>query len=239
MSKSDFQKICDFNRAFNVPLHIYPQINIFNEDPKLVVYRLSLVSEEVKELEEAVEQKNFTEVIDALTDIRYVALGFFTALGLDADTLFSEKTIIGELYNTKIYGKPQYNIFENISLVKSLFKTIKLDLDNLTVATQTKDFELTKDALVWIEEHVLEFFVQLGISAHDSFTIVQDSNMSKLCKSENEAKETVAWYKENEKRYDSPTYKNDGDNWIVFNESTKKILKSIKYTPANFSSLLV
>ena len=64
--------------------------------------------------------------------------------------------------------------------------------------------------------------------------------MSKVCTTEDEARETVEWYKKNETRYDSPTYRLSYDNqrYVVYNQSTGKILKSIKYTPANFSEMV-
>ena len=63
--------------------------------------------------------------------------------------------------------------------------------------------------------------------------------MKKFCRTEEEAIETVKWYKENETRYDSPTYRKspDGIHWVVYNESNDKALKSINYLPANFSRL--
>ena len=79
-----------------------------------------------------------------------------------------------------------------------------------------------------------------GIDLDRSFNIVHESNMSKLCKTEDEAQKTVSNYERlwNEKTspYDSPDYRraDDGINWVVFNKSTGKILKSINYTPAKF-----
>ena len=53
--------------------------------------------------------------------------------------------------------------------------------------------------------------------------------MSKLCKTESEAQNTVQWYLENEKRYDSPNYRksDSGDYFVVYNKNTDKVLKSI------------
>ena len=44
----------------------------------------------------------------------------------------------------------------------------------------------------------------------------------------------------NESRYDSPSYRKsyDDKNWVIFNRSTGKILKSINYNPAKFDSML-
>jgi len=59
-----------------------------------------------------------------------------------------------------------------------------------------------------------------------------------------QAKQTVQWYKDNywEKKYpyDSPAYRiSDDKKWyIVFNESTGKILKSVNYNKVCFDNIL-
>lgn len=77
-----------------------------------------------------------------------------------------------------------------------------------------------------------------GIDLDASYTIVHNSNMSKICSSEEEAQKTVEWYTNNDNRYDSPTYKKNDYGYVVYNENTGKTLKNINYTPANFDSLL-
>ena len=77
-----------------------------------------------------------------------------------------------------------------------------------------------------------------GVDLDASYTIVHNSNMSKICSSEEEAHKTVKWYQDNDKRYDSPTYKQNEYGYVVYNESSGKTLKNINYTPANFDSLL-
>merc|ERR1711981_1315894 len=75
---------------------------------------------------------------------------------------------------------------------------------------------------------------------------IHKSNMTKLCKTEAEAKETVQWYKDNltgpegKYPYDTPAYRlsPDGRYYVVFNESTGKILKSINYSVVKFDSIL-
>lgn len=159
MSKTNFQKVVDFNRQFGAKMYDTIQKNIFDGDPDLVKARLDLILEEVNELKNAIQEKDIKEVIDALSDICYVAYGMAASFGIDLDKFFD---------------------------------------------------------------------------------IVHNSNMSKLCNSEEEAIRTVEWYKGNEKRYDSPTYRisDDGKYWIVFNESSGKILKNINYIPVNFDKML-
>lgn len=85
---SNFEKVLEFNKAFGVTTNKTCQLDIFDKDQKLVDYRLSLIDEEVAELHEAIKNKDFKEIIDAIADIMYVTLGAATAFGFDADTAF-------------------------------------------------------------------------------------------------------------------------------------------------------
>ena len=160
---SNFEKVRQFNKSFGVKIYNNPQQNITKDDPALTKLRLDLILEETKELQEAIENHDFVEVVDALADILYVVYGAGTSFGIDLDR---------------------------------------------------------------------------------AFDIVHRSNMTKLCETEEIAQETVesyrAKYEAGTSPYDSPTYRlsDDGVNWVVYNESTGKVLKSIHYTPANFSELL-
>lgn len=87
-SMSNFQKVQEFNRLFGAKTHSTLQTNVFKEDPKLVDFRLSLITEEVKELQDAIKDNDIVEVRDALSDILYVVYGMQDALGIDGDADF-------------------------------------------------------------------------------------------------------------------------------------------------------
>jgi predicted HAD superfamily Cof-like phosphohydrolase len=88
MSKSNFQKVIEFNKAFGISTNTDVQYNIFDKDPKLVEYRLDLINEEVQEFKDAIDTKNMTEILDSIGDIMYVVLGAATCFGFDADKVF-------------------------------------------------------------------------------------------------------------------------------------------------------
>ena len=160
MSLTNFQKVLEFNKAFGVKTNTEIQFDIFDKNPKLVEYRLSLIAEEFEEFQQAIKDKNMTEILDSISDILYVVYGAATAFGFNAD---------------------------------------------------------------------------------DAFDLVQKSNMSKLCETEEDAIETVRRYKEEvPQRYDSPAYKlaDDNKHFVVYNQSTMKILKNYKYKPVDFTELL-
>ena len=75
---------------------------------KITDLRLSLIEEELVELKEAIENKNLTEVADALTDILYVTYGAGHAFGINLDECFDEvqKSNMSKL---GIDGKPIFN----------------------------------------------------------------------------------------------------------------------------------
>ena len=75
---------------------------------KITDLRLSLIEEELVELKEAIENKNLTEVADALTDILYVTYGAGHAFGINLDECFDEvqKSNMSKL---GVDGKPIFN----------------------------------------------------------------------------------------------------------------------------------
>ena len=160
---TNFENVVDFNLNFGVLQNstLKHKPNIFDEDPKQVEFCLSLIREEMKELEQAVKDKDYVETVDALADILYVVYGMGARIGINLD---------------------------------------------------------------------------------QAFEMVHQNNISKLCKSEQEAIDSVNFYIQNKEKlgYDSPSYRKAPDNihWVVYNQSTKKILKSIQWKPVDLSYVL-
>jgi NTP pyrophosphatase (non-canonical NTP hydrolase) len=84
-------------------------------------------------------------------------------------------------------------------------------------------------------------FAHMNIMNADSdFAIIHESNMSKLCDTEQDAKDTVMdyenKYKSGNSPYDSPYYYDlpELGKWIVKNKSSGKALKNIKYKAVIF-----
>lgn len=112
------------------------------------------------------------------------------------------------------------------------------ELEELKEAIANKDLVEVADALCDIQYvlsgAVLEF--GLGDKFKDLFEEVQRSNMSKACESEEEAKETVAFYK-SEKDTDAYYEEREG-KWLVYRVGDNKTLKSINYSPADLKKIL-
>ena len=115
---------------------------------------------------------------------------------------------------------------------------IREELNELAEAIENKDLVEVADALCDIQYvlsgAVLEF--GLGDKFVTLFEEVQRSNMSKACKTEQEAQATVKHYTENK---NTPCYYKEADGkFLVYRESDNKTLKSVNYSPADLASIL-
>jgi len=284
MTKSNFESVCEFNTSFGLPHSDTPQVNILKENTKISDLRVNLCKEEADEYNDAFKNKDFVEIIDALTDELYVIYGAGSSFGVNLDKLFSSKItsiyfqnsrtkqmndneLLEEVQDYSNYDMLKYlliekeslftykrcntinsdNIFsehfiksegyENCRIILSeLSENLNRNIKKLEKEKQTHNFDNVVDTLTDLLYDTYKLGIFLGINLDTSFKIVHSSNMSKLCNSESEAKETVEWYKNNDSRYKTPEYRKSDDDkyWVVYNKDSGKILKSILYTPADF-----
>lgn len=144
--------VAEFHKTFQHPILEKPTI----PSEARCNLRVALIAEELKELEEAIENKDIVEIADALCDIQYVLSGAVLEFGL-----------------------------------KDKFNTL--------------------------------------------FEEVQRSNMSKACKTEEEAKATQAHYRA---KGVNSYYKEIDGLFLVYREGDNKTLKSVNYSPADLKGIL-
>jgi predicted HAD superfamily Cof-like phosphohydrolase len=256
--KSNFKKVCEFNKAFGVKSNTVPQTDLYKKDPGFVKYRLDLISEEANELVDAIKNEDFIETVDAITDLLYVVYGAATAFGICCDKVFDKMPLdntcriykksnfqkvceFNKAFAIKSNNEPQFDLYKkDPALVKCRLDLILEEVNQLTGAIKDENFIETEEALTDLLYVVYGAATAFGFDADKAFDIVHESNMSKLCKTEVDAIETVKRYTETPIRYDSPNYRKSEDDihWVVYNESTQKILKNYKYKRADFSSIL-
>lgn len=112
------------------------------------------------------------------------------------------------------------------------------ELKELKAAVAAQDIVGVADALCDLQYvlagAVLEF--GLGEKFNDLFEEVQRSNMSKACKSEDEANKTIAHYREKEGT--DCYFMQEGNHWLVYRSADKKTIKSIAYSPARLEEII-
>ena len=99
MEKLDaLNQVAEFHRTFKHPIEPEPIIPA----EKRCKLRVSLIAEELKELEEAIADNDLVEIADALCDIQYVLSGAILEFGMGGKfkTLFDEmKTPFRKLFD--------------------------------------------------------------------------------------------------------------------------------------------
>ena len=101
---TNFESVRKFMKTFGQDVKIKAEF----PSEKIVKLRYNLIKEELTEFQEAVKQKNLTEIADSLTDILYVTYGAGHAFGIDLDKCFDEvqRSNMSKLGSD---GKPIYN----------------------------------------------------------------------------------------------------------------------------------
>lgn len=112
------------------------------------------------------------------------------------------------------------------------------ELDELKEAIEEKDITAIADALSDLQYvlsgAILEF--GLGDKFKELFEEVQRSNMSKVCEDLATAEDTVAFYKA--KDGTEGFIRESHNGFLVYRTSDKKVLKSVRYSPADLENIL-
>jgi predicted HAD superfamily Cof-like phosphohydrolase len=112
------------------------------------------------------------------------------------------------------------------------------ELKELEVAILEKDIVGVADALCDIQYVLSGAILEFGLGDKFAalFEEVQRSNMSKACKSEEEAKATIEFYR---KKDGTECYaKQEDGKWLVYRSSDNKTIKSINYSPADLDRIV-
>ena len=101
---TNFKKVKIFMETFGQEVKNKPSFSTV----KINKLRYDLIKEELEELKSALDNKDFLEVADALTDILYVTYGAGHAFGIDLDRCFQEVQN-SNMSKLDKNGKPIYN----------------------------------------------------------------------------------------------------------------------------------
>lgn len=200
---------------------------------------------EFRKLIKTTKEYYMTEIIDGVCDLLYVVYGMMHVFGL--------KYCNNKDYCIKYNGKRSTEALSNENLMMVIEK-IGLRYQKIySICYSFTNSNYIKKDTESLDEFLCEIYDDLeiiaklsymvgysfGFDVNEGFNIVHDSNMSKACKTEDEAKESIEFIKE-EGTWKNPTYKLSKDEkfYILLNENGK-ILKSKYYKKADLANLNV
>jgi hypothetical protein len=167
-----------------------------------------------------------------------------------ADTRLTNFELVGKFHEK--YGHPKRSIVyhdlfngneENEKLINLRVKLIDEEFNELKKALQDKNMCEVIDALSDILYVVYGAGHAFGINLDESFNIVHESNMTKSCDTEEEAKASVEVYKtkpgfENVEVSYRKVTQGDYEYYVLYNVNDGKILKSAFMKQPDFTEML-
>lgn len=183
-----------------------------------MIARDDFFQEEVNELEQAIEDNNKVEMLDALADIIYIAVG--TAWTYGTATLFSPE----RQFRAFIRGKKSNMVDFRVTMSRLLtyLRNMHQDAPGMNAIN-----------VVFIIAHNLGFTPSEVLRAFD---LVHKSNMTKFCRTEEEARSTIQKYRSD--GFESYFEKMGNGLFVVKRVPDRKVLKSINYEPVSLEGLI-
>lgn len=252
MNKTNFQKIVEFHEAFGMPHST--TLNLSNlQNFKIASLRVKLIDEEFNELLSA---PNLVEQLDAIGDLLYVIYGAGSSFGFDMDTEYSEYCnhlmTINMVTDEEQYCPPTTTNFYKtfyLNLALGINNNINPSLidvnknDNFKMLIQELSYNLMMCYSQNVKKNLLDMLYAIYSTGFfcdflldDLFTEIHNSNMTKLCNTEQEAIESVEFYRQTQlDRYPEPAYKKSPDNihLVIYEKTTGKTLKSKYFSLPN------
>lgn len=141
MDKIDaLNQVAEFHRTFQHPILESPQI----PDKKRAELRIELLKEELKELQEAIENNDLVEVADAFCDLQYVLSGAVLEFGLGDKfkSLFDEvqRSNMSKACKTKEIAEKTVEYYEQKKETPCYYK----EVDGLYLVFRTSDNKTLK-----------------------------------------------------------------------------------------------
>ena len=138
-------------------------------------------------------------------------------------------------FKAPILDTPQIPSEDRANLRVSLLQE---EINELKEAIANNDLVEVFDAFLDIQYVLSGALLEFGLKNvfDEGFAEVQRSNMSKACNSEQEAIDTLDFYKA--KDGTEGYYKEDGDKWLVYRNGDDKVLKNKYYSAASLNSFV-
>ncbi|MEE9374373.1 MAG: nucleoside triphosphate pyrophosphohydrolase family protein [Saprospiraceae bacterium] len=149
--------------------------------------------------------------------------------GLNCVAQFHDTFDLPVLTNPSIPSKERCQL--RVSLLQE-------ELNELKEAINQNDMVEIADALSDLQYVLSGAILEFGMGGKfdDLFNEVHRSNMSKVCKTKEEAVRTQVHYKKN--KHTDSFIKKKNDEYLVYRNGDQKVLKSVEYSPADLKKFL-
>lgn len=220
------RKVAHFHKVFGHPCPNKVEVKLSQDLKNL---RYNLILEEFMELKTALYNNDSKETLDALCDILYVTMGYRVVCGFaETENVYLDQVL--SCHATSFDEKSGDVVEIYVNMLHYLISYVKYtsNLDNFT------DLDKILNKINYV---TFELGHYLNYDLNTAFQRVHDSNMSKICATEEIAKETIEKYKQSDTKLAVNYRKAEFGGFVVYNEETGKILKSCRFKRPDFTGL--
>jgi predicted HAD superfamily Cof-like phosphohydrolase len=218
-----FDLVGEFHDVFDHPKRTTLYKELF-DDTKLPKFRYDLIKEEFDEFMDAFKENDVVEMADALCDMAYVVNGAGHCFGMNLCNVKSSQS------QTTCGASPTTSVSLNIGKMNTEMKSY---ID----AVDTNDLSKLQTCLVSMLNIIHDLANCLGFDFDKMFREVHRSNMTKVCKTIEEAQESVNVYEK--KGMTDIDFREKNGYYVVYNKATSKILKNHKWEHPNIRQFIV
>ncbi len=224
-ARTTIEMVREFHQVFDHPISTVELI----PEKSRTDFRINFLEEEVKETIDALREGNNKEVIDGIADIQYVLDGFILESGI-SEFISEERKNHSSQASIK-------DIDIDIDFLNIILGHIKSELVELRSICHNQQLDLFKYTISAIQCCVDDFIYCTEIT--EVFTGIVEkvhlSNMSKTCKTQLEAEQTIEHVSKTEGEC---YYKQVGEYWIVYRMKDNKVMKSVNYKKPDLSEFV-
>lgn len=197
---------------------------------KLANLRYDLIDEEVSELESALMDDDHIEIADALADILYVGYGAFAAMG----------TTPGHMeYNDGPWDQVEV-ILPTVGEARDHIQAMKTSLLLIDSGYQFDQMDYITSGVTNVIDQAYHLAFEMGIDLYACFDEVHASNMSKACKTYDDAVASLLARQrdpETAENYVGVVVVQSGE-YFVLRKANGKILKGMGYFEPNLKQFM-
>lgn len=219
---SQFTAVCEFMKMCSQDVLTSPT----EPSTKLANLRYSLLNEEVSELSDALDADDVIEVADAFADILYVAYGAYASFGLECNIELPTSTSTG---NNVLVPR-----IKSAIAMKMQFKSI---LENLTNAFSGST-DLYLAPLNDFITSIMQWSTTLNINILSCFDEVHRSNMSKACKTQEDADNSIVMRAKTNSDYAGAIVQEINGLFVIKRKVDGKVLKGCDYFEPDLSKYI-
>lgn len=242
-STSHLDCVREFHEVFDHPIRTDLYESVYTENPQLVKSRISFLREERNEFINAFAEHDMVEMADALCDLIYFGYGTALCLGMNINLKFIDAhgALVDHTKSVDVFDRSvdpnMLDDTDNCTEILSRINLVSHMIDEFEINCEKSDLIMADHNLSDLVILTYQIGYYMNFDMDNMFREVHRSNMTKVCKTEADALESLRQYQK-EGTYKNPVIRMKNDYYMVYDEVLNKILKFHKWESPSLAQFM-